>query len=81
MRGNRYWAIVVEAPSRLRQCNPCSRAIEELNANIFFKRLDLETHRRLCQIQFLGSLAKAALLGNGPKYDQAEIIKTRHNLI
>jgi hypothetical protein len=65
----------------LRQRDLRTGAIEELNAKIFLKRLDLETHSGLRQIEFLGGLAKAALLCNGPENNQAKIVETRHRTI
>ena len=67
--------------ARLGQRDLRAGAIEELNAKIFLKRLDLETHSGLRQIEFLGGLAKAALLCNGPENNQAKIVETRHRMI
>ena len=65
----------------LGQCYLRSSAIEELDANIFLKRLDLEAHRGLRQIQLFSGLAKAVLLGYGSENDQAKIVETRHKVI
>ena len=58
-----------------------ARTIEELNAKVFFKSLDLEAHRGLGKVQFLRSLAEAELLRNGAKDNQTEILETRHATI
>ena len=65
----------------LRQSNTRSGAIEELDADVFLQRLDLETDRGLRQVQFFRSLAKAVLFRNCPEDDQAEVVQTRHATI
>jgi CTP synthase (UTP-ammonia lyase) len=65
----------------LGQYNVRSSAIEKLDANIFLKRLDLEAHRGLCQIQLFSGFAEAALLGYGSENNQAKIVETRHKMI
>ena len=63
------------------QCDLRAGAIEELDADLFLQRLDLQADRVLGQIQLLGGLAKAALLGYGSENDQAKIFETRHKTI
>jgi hypothetical protein len=58
-----------------------SRAIKELNANILFKRLDLEAYCGLREVQFFGGLAKAELLRNCPEDHETEIFEARHSMI
>jgi len=67
--------------SRLIWSPSIATAIEELDANIFLKRLDLEAYRGLRQIQLFRGLAEAVLLGYSSENDQAKIVETRHRTI
>src|ERR1700679_2130315 len=53
-------------------------AIKELDSQIFFKRLDLQTHSRLRKIKFFSSLAEAEVCRNRPENNQPEVLKARH---
>ncbi len=55
-------------------------SVEQLNAKIFFKRLDLKAHRGLREIQLFRGLAEAELLRNCPENDETEILKARHSI-
>jgi hypothetical protein len=58
-----------------------SRAIKQLHAKILLKRLDLEAHCGLREIQFFSGLAEAELFRNCPEDHETEIFKTRHSMI
>ena len=68
-------------PSGLGQRDVRAGAIEELNAEILLKRLDLETHGGLREVQLFGGLAEAELLRNCPEDHKAEVFETRHSTI
>ena len=60
---------------------PLPITIKELNTNILFQRLDLETHSGLRKVQFFGGLAEAELFRNCPEDHETEVFKTRHSMI
>ena len=70
--------VLEQHRARRRQSGVRSRAIEELNAEIFFKSLDLQAYRGLRQVKLLGSFAKALLFRDGAEDNQAEIFETCH---
>src|SRR5450631_1885052 len=57
------------------------RAIEELHAEVFFERFDLQAHRGLRQEEFFGGLAKAELTRNRTKDDETKVVEARHAII
>jgi hypothetical protein len=77
----RLLGVTQEKLAGLGQRNVRSSTIEELDANILLKRLDLEADCGLRQIQLFSGLAEAALFGNSPEDNQAKIIETRHRTI
>jgi hypothetical protein len=64
------------ASRRQRDLRPCT--IKYLNAKFLLKRLDLEAHRRLSEVQFFGGFAEAKLLRNCPEDHDAEVFETSH---
>jgi hypothetical protein len=73
--------VLEQHRSRRRQSGMRPGAIEELNAEIFFKSLDLQAYRGLRQVKLLGSFAKALLFRNSPEDNQAEVLEIRHGSI
>jgi hypothetical protein len=70
--------VLEQHRSRSCQSGMRSGAIEELNAEIFLKSLDLQAYRGLRQVKLLGSFAKALLFRDRPEHNQAEVFKTCH---
>ena len=70
--------VLKQHRARSRQSGVRSRAIEELDAEIFFKSLDLQAYRGLRQVKLLGRFAKALLFRDRPEDNQAEVFKTCH---
>ncbi len=70
--------VLKQHRTRSRQSGVRSGAVEELNAEFFFKCLDLQAYRRLRQVKLLGRLAKALLFRDRPEDNQTEVFKTCH---
>jgi hypothetical protein len=70
--------VLKQRGARSGQSRVRSGAIEELDAKIFLKSLDLKAYRGLRQIKFFGGFAKALLFRDSPKDNQAEILETCH---
>jgi hypothetical protein len=64
--------------SRRRQSGMRSGAIEELNAEVFLKSLDLKAYRGLRQVKLFGGFAKALLFRDSSEDNQAEVLETCH---
>ena len=67
--------------SRRRKRDVRPGTIEELNAKIFLKRLDLKAHRGLREVEFFGGFAEAELFRNRAKDDGTEVFEARHGMI
>ena len=58
-----------------RQRDLAAAAIEERQADQFFERLDLLSHRRLREIKLFRRAAEAALCSNRAKDGEAKVLK------
>ncbi len=61
--------------ARRRESDVSSRAIEELNAEVLFERLNLQTHGRLSEEEVLRRLAEAKVFGYRREDDETEVFK------
>jgi hypothetical protein len=74
-------SVIKKNPSGRRQSDVRPSAIKELNAKILLKRLDLETHGGLREIQLFSGLAEAELFRYCPEDHETEIFEAGHSII
>jgi hypothetical protein len=70
--------VLEQHRSRSRQSGIRSGTIEELDAEIFLKSLDLKAYRGLRQVKLLGGFAKTLLFRDRSEDNQAEVLETCH---
>ena len=75
------FAIVKENFACSRKRDVGSSTIKELNANVLFQCLDLETHCGLRQVKLFGCLAKTELFRDCAEGYETEVFESRHSLI